>query len=73
MTKPKPSAVSGPSQGEEALVKPHYSGDKSEKFWKQIGQLKQGDHREVYALGVALQDLEGRVLTALRNAKRRSG
>jgi hypothetical protein len=54
-------------------VKPRYSGDKSEEFWKRVGRLRvRSGYGEVYSLGCALQDLELRTLAALRNAERKS-
>ncbi len=46
-----------------------YSGDKSRAFWKRVKRLPEPNCSAVYALACALQDLEHRVLTALRNAE----
>jgi hypothetical protein len=43
----------------------YYSGRKSEGFWKRIAKLKGARHDAAYNLGVALQNLEGDVLTIL--------
>ena len=47
----------------------HYSGDGSEAFWKRVNSLPELDKREAYALGIALQNLEGQVLRSLANAE----
>lgn len=50
-------------------IKERYSGDKSKNFWKTINNLKiDGNHQELYSLGVALQNFEGYVLRQLENA-----
>jgi hypothetical protein len=46
-------------------MRPRYSGRLSHAFWKRVGALKSGD--VTYALGVALQNLEGQVLRSLEN------
>lgn len=43
----------------------HYSGPLSEQFWELVGQLEGEEHDRVYSLGVALQNLESRVLCLL--------
>jgi len=52
------------------LMPAHYSGGKSEPFWSRVGALKDpADHGALYALGCALQNLEGYVLQQLANAE----
>ena len=47
-----------------------YSGNGSTRFWGRVKRLTdETDHAAVYALGVALQNLEGFVLNQLRNAE----
>lgn len=46
-----------------------YSGPKSDAFWKVVNSLPREHLRELYSLGCALQDLEGRVLSTLQLAK----
>lgn len=48
----------------------HYSGETSDWFWQRVRKLpfKQGGD-VVYALGCALQDLEGRVMASLESAE----
>lgn len=55
-----------------ASYQPRYSGKRSEAFWQRVSVLPPRYHDEVYALGCALQDLEARVLTALRHAEMHS-
>lgn len=50
-------------------LRSHYSGDYSRRFWTRVNALRGDDHAAVYALGVALQDLEGRTLNWLRNSE----
>jgi len=50
-------------------VKPHYSGPDSTAFWAQVNRLHEPDNAVLYALGVALQNLEGFVLKALHDAQ----
>ena len=50
--------------------KPKYSGKKSKKFWKNINSFTPEYQRELYSLGVALQNLECQVLKALNEANR---
>lgn len=51
-------------------MRPRYSGDLSHGFWKRVNRLPfGGKHEKVYALGVALQNLEGQVLRALYHAE----
>jgi hypothetical protein len=54
-------------------IKPRYSGALSKEFWKRVGAVPMSGqlttHNEVYSLGCALQDLESRVLNALRCAE----
>lgn len=45
-----------------------YSGDASREFWRTVNSLPDAKQGELYSLGCALQDLEGRVITALNNA-----
>lgn len=47
----------------------HYSGDNSKAFWERVNALEER-WGELYALGVALQNLEGQVLRALVDAER---
>lgn len=42
-----------------------YSGEKSRKFWDEVGGLGESDNQELYSLGVCLQDLEHYVLKRL--------
>jgi hypothetical protein len=48
---------------------PKYSGKLSQPFWEAVNKLPRSENAVVYSLGCALQDLESRVLTALRNAQ----
>lgn len=47
---------------------PQYSGPRSRVFWKRVNRLEE-HHGELYALGIALQNLEGQVLNALYHAE----
>jgi hypothetical protein len=48
----------------------HYSGKHSHGFWKRINKIKSySKWKELYALGVELQNLEGKVLLALRTTE----
>ena len=50
-------------------IEERYSGDKSKKFWRRVNKLKkEGNHQELYSLGVALQNFEAYVLIQLENA-----
>ena len=48
------------------IFKPHYRGDLSKQFWRKVNQL---DDKEnvLYLMGCALQDIEGRMLQAIRS------
>lgn len=50
--------------------RPHYSGELSRGFWKQVNSLPEMQQREAYALGVILQNVEGDVLRSLANLTR---
>ena len=54
-------------------MKPRYSGALSKEFWKRVNSIPRcgqaTSHGEIYSLGCALQDLEGRVLSALQRAE----
>ena len=53
-----------------AALRPRYSGELSEDFWARVGALNDPrEHYALYCLGVVLQNLEGSVLTALRDAE----
>lgn len=55
------------------VLKYRYSGEKSQNFWTVVNDLPdECDRREVYALGVALQNLEEQVLRALEHANKGS-
>ena len=47
------------------LIPKHYSGPKSEKFWKLVNSLPSPDHDALYLAGVLLQEMEGKVLGQL--------
>lgn len=47
----------------------HYAGDGSLWFWDRVNALTGPSHDQCYALGVALQDLEHRVLQWLENSE----
>lgn len=48
----------------------YYSGRLSEAFWKRVSALRDASDQEaVYALGVLLQETEGRVLGWLERAE----
>ena len=49
----------------------HYSGDgdSSRQFWGRVNGLPEPDCCHVYELGCILQELESRVLRALRDAE----
>jgi hypothetical protein len=50
--------------------RPQYGGDDSRPFWRRVKRLTdEADHAAVYALGVALQNLEEFVLNQLHNAE----
>lgn len=49
--------------------KPKYSGVLSECFWKRINSLKKSDQKQMYSLGVTLQNLEEFVLNLLNEKK----
>ena len=42
--------------------KPHYSGEKSLKFWWRVNSIKKPRWYAAYAMGVRLQNLEEEVL-----------
>jgi hypothetical protein len=46
-------------------MKTKYSGKKSYKFWNLINSLDKGNYQEMYALGIALQNLEEFVIKEL--------
>jgi len=51
-------------------LRPHYSGDLSNPFWKQVWAVKEKTkdeklHDELYTLGCALQNVEWAVLRRL--------
>jgi hypothetical protein len=56
----------------EKKMRPQYSGGtNSAEFWDRVKNLNDAaDHSTVYALGVALQNMEGQVLLALSNAEK---
>ena len=54
-------------------MKPRYSGPKSEKFWTKVNSLPKSKQRAIYAAGVLLQELEGRVLEWLNSALKEEG
>lgn len=54
---------------ERKKVTPRYSGPESASFWEAIGALPPPHYNALYQLGVALQNLEGQVLKALRDAQ----
>lgn len=58
-----------PPSGEIRNEQAQYSGDLSGPFWRRVKRLPPDANRELYALGVALQNLEGQVLRALDNAE----
>jgi hypothetical protein len=47
----------------------HYGGHNSTAFWKHIARLPEPLRDKVHTLALMLQDVEGRVLSALRNAE----
>ena len=47
------------------LLKPHYSGKLSKKFWKKINSIKGKKGDIYYTAGVLLQDIEGAVLRGI--------
>lgn len=49
---------------------PAYSGQGSTAFWARVKALPEKAHRELYACGVLLQDMEKKVLTWLQDAER---
>jgi hypothetical protein len=49
-------------------MKPHYSGKKSHKFWKDINRLGHAQD-ELYSLGCVLQNMEEFVLKRLKQVK----
>lgn len=51
-------------------MKPRYSGNLSRNFWNRVNALGNIERRALYACGVLLQDLEGKVLLWLDNAER---
>jgi len=42
--------------------KPHYSGEKSHKFWRRVNSFRGENWEDAYAMGVKLQNLEEKVL-----------
>lgn len=46
---------------------PQYSGSRSVEFWARVRKLKQPHYGDLYLMGCALQDWEGRVLQLLRH------
>lgn len=50
--------------------RPHYSGELSRGFWKQVNSLPDFQQAQAYALGVVLQNVEGDVLRMLANLTR---
>lgn len=48
---------------------PRYSGELSREFWARVAKLRLVERREIYSLGVALQNLEHQVLLGLHNAE----
>ena len=55
------------------MFKPHYSGDKSRKFWKRVNSLRGKDWDAAYAMGVMLQNLEGSVLREINKRLKKKG
>jgi hypothetical protein len=54
-------------------MKPRYSGDKSKRFWKQINALNNhGQWKELYSIGVHLQNLESEALKMLKAARKKA-
>lgn len=51
-------------------LEPRYSGPTSKDFWDRINAIRPNFGNALYQLGCALQDLEGRALTALQDAER---
>lgn len=47
-------------------LKTHYSGKLSIKFWRQINKTKLPRRRELYTLGVILQNIENDILTKMQ-------
>ena len=45
----------------------HYSGKKSELFWRMVNSLPEPEHDLMYSLGVALQNHEGHVLREMES------
>ena len=51
-------------------MKARYSGDLSHEFWDRVNSVKShADHSALYALGVALQNLEEQVLRRLNGPR----
>lgn len=66
--KPKRKALKQGAVSGSAYVRYRYSGKKSTKFWDIVGSIQnECDRRELYALGVALQNLEDFVLKQLNH------
>jgi hypothetical protein len=53
---------------EACYFQPKYSGDASEKFWREIRHP--ANDRALYDFACALQDIEGRVLAVLNSSVR---
>lgn len=51
------------------LIQPRYSGERSRDFWQMVNHdVSEGDEDRLYALGVALQNLEHQVLKDLNES-----
>jgi hypothetical protein len=67
-TKPKSKALKQVAVSGSAYVRYRYSGKSSSKFWDIVGSISnECDRRELYALGVALQNFEDFVLKQLKH------
>ena len=55
------------------LPEPHYAGELSKDFWQVVNhEVPKDSWGELYALGVALQNLEHQVLKAMRDSMART-
>ena len=65
--------VKSKAQEKPKKLNPRYSGRKSDRFWKIVNSLNDTDNEVMYALGVALQDLEYYVLRCLEKCNESEG
>lgn len=53
------------------VFRARYAGERSQDFWDAVKKLKGADNEAAYMLGIALQELEARVLQFVVNAQER--